>query len=127
MNYFRYAFAVIKSTLLNLERKHLHLAAAGLAYYLLLSFLPGLVLITAVISYLPVQNGLEVATSILQHLVPRLSQVGTPVIEQMLSTVSSHRGGLLSFGLIATFWLTSKGVNGSFAGLDMVYEVQRPR
>ena len=126
-HFFRDAVAVIKATLLDLERKHLHLAAAGLAYYLLLSFLPALVLITAVVTYLPVRNGVEVAISFLRHLVPQLNQVGTPVIEQMLSTVSSHRGGLLSFGLIGTLWLTSKGVKGIIAGLDMVYEVERPR
>src|SRR6516164_8346793 len=126
-HFFRDAVAVIKATLLDLERKHLHLAAAGLAYYLLLSFLPALVLITAVVTYLPVRNGVEVAISFLRHLVPQLNQVGTPVIEQMLSTVSSHRGGLLSFGLIGTLWLTSKGVKGIIAGLDMVYEVQTPR
>ena len=127
MTYLSDVIAVIKTTLLNLERKHLHLAAAGLAYYLLLSFLPGLVLITAVISYLPVQNGVEVATSFLRFLIPQLSQVGTPVIEEMLTAVGSHRSGLLSFGLVATLWLTSKGVNGIIAGLDMVYEVRRPR
>ena len=127
MTYLSDAIAVVKAALLDLERKHLHLAAAGLAYYLLLSFLPGLVLLTAVVSYLPVQNGVEVATSFLQHLIPQLNQVGTPVIEQMLSTVSTHRGGLLSFGLIATLWLTSKSVKGIIAGLDMVYEVERPR
>jgi membrane protein len=127
MTFLRDTFAVIKATLLDLERKHLHLAAAGLAYYLLLSFLPALVLVTAVVSYLPVRNGVEVAISFLRHLVPQLNRVGTPVIEQMLSTVSSHRGGLLSFGLIGTLWLTSKGVKGIIAGLDMVYEVERPR
>ena len=127
MTYLSDTIAVIKATLLNLERKHLHLAAAGLAYYLLLSFLPGLALITAVISYLPVQNGVEVATSFLRHLVPQLSQVGTPVIEAKLTTVGSHRTGLLSFGLIAALWVTSQGVNGIIAGLDMVYEVRRPR
>lgn len=127
MRYFSDTIAVIKATLLNLERKHLDLTAAGLAYYLLLSFLPGLALITAVISYLPVQNGVEVATSFLRHLIPQLSAVGTPVIEEMLTTVGSHRTGLLSFGLVATLWLTSKGVKGIIAGLDMVYEVRRPR
>ena len=121
------AIAVIKATLINLERKHLHLAAAGLAYYLLLSFLPGLVLITAVISYLPVHNGVGVATSFLGHLIPQLSRVGTPVMQEMLTTVGSHRTGLLSFGLIVTLWLTSQGVNGIIAGLDMVYEVRSPR
>ena len=127
MTYLNDAIAIIKATLLGLERKHLHLAAAGLAYYLLLSFLPGVVLLTAVISYLHVKHGLEVATSFLRYLIPQLSRVGTPVIQEMLTTIGSHRGGLLSFGLIATLWLTSAGVKGIIAGLDMVYEVRMPR
>ncbi len=124
MKFFSDAIAVIKGTLLDLERKHLHLAAAGLAYYFLLSFLPGMVLLTAVIAYLPVQNGLQVATSFLRNVVP---QLGTPFIEEMLAAVGSHRGGLLSFGIVSSLWLTSKGVKGIIAGLDMVYEVERPR
>lgn len=124
MKFLNDAIAVIKGTLLDLERKHLHLAAAGLAYYFLLSFLPGVVLLTAVIAYLPVQNGMQVATSFLRNVIPQLQ---TPLIEDMLTTVGSHRGGLLSFGIVSTLWLTSKGVKGIIAGLDMVYEVERPR
>ncbi|MGA8741417.1 MAG: YihY/virulence factor BrkB family protein [Terracidiphilus sp.] len=124
MKFFSDTIAVIKGTLLDLERKHLHLAAAGLAYYFLLSFLPGLVLLTAVVAYLPVQNGTQVATSFLRNVVPQLQ---TPLIEDMLTTVGSHRGGLLSFGIVSSLWLTSKGVKGIIAGLDMVYEVERPR
>ena len=116
--------AVIKRTLVNLERKHLQLAAAGLAYYFLMAFFPGLVLLMAVIAYLPVQNGMQVATSFLGHIIP---QQGTSLMEELLATVSSHRGGLLSIGLISTLWLTSKGVKGVIAGLDMVYQVQTPR
>lgn len=124
MRFLSDATAVIKRSLLDLERKHLHLAAAGLAYYFLLSFVPGMVLLTAVIAYLPVRNGLKVATSFLSNVVP---QLGTSYIEDLLTTVGSHRGGLLSFGIISSLWLTSKGVKGMIAGLDMVYEVKRPR
>ncbi len=126
MRFFRDAVAVIKSTLLNLERKHLHLAAAGLAYYLLLSFFPGLMLIMAVIGYLPLQDGTAVATSFLGNIIPKLGEQ-TTIAHEILSTVGAHRGGLLSFGIISTLWLTSKGVKGIIAGLDMTYEVKRPR
>jgi len=118
------AATVIRRTLENLERKHLELAAAGLAYYFLMAFFPGLVLLTAVIAYLPVQNGMQVASSFLGHIIP---QQGTSLMEELLATVSSHRSGLLSIGLISTLWLTSKGVKGVIAGLDMVYEVSVPR
>jgi len=118
------ATVVIKCTLENLERKHLQLAAAGLAYYFLMSFFPGLLLLTAVIGYLPIRNGKHAAVSFLGHIIP---QQGTFLVEELLAAISSHRTGLLSIGLISTLWLTSKGVKGVIAGLDMVYEVQTPR
>lgn len=124
MEHKRNATAIIKRTLENLERKHLQLVAAGLAYYFLMSLFPGLLLLTAVLAYLPIQNGTEVATSFLRHIIP---PQGTSLIEELVASVSSHRGGLLSIGLISTLWLTSIGVKGVIAGLDMVYEVQTPR
>ncbi len=124
MKYMRNATAIIKRTLENLERKHLQLVAAGLAYYFLMSLFPGLLLLTAVLAYLPIENGTQVATSFLSHIIPRH---GTSVMEELVASVSSHRGGLLSIGLISTLWLTSVGVKGVIAGLDMVYEVQTPR
>jgi membrane protein len=124
MKYSSVTLEVIKRTLANIERKHLPLAAAGLAYYFLMSFFPGLVLLTAVIAYLPLQNGMQRTADFLGHVIPKQ---GTSLIEELLATVSSHRGGLLSVGIITTLWLTSKGVKGIIAGLDMVYEVQTPR
>jgi membrane protein len=124
MKFLRQATAVIKRTLLDVERKHLQLAAAGLAYYFLMSLVPGVLLLTAVVAYLPLQNGVTTATSFLSHVIPRQA---APLIEDLLTTVGSHRTGLLSLGVISTLWLTSKGVKGVIAGLDMVYQVQRPR
>src|SRR5215831_18620532 len=48
--------AVIKLVIRDAERKHLMLAAAGLAYYFLMSLFPALVLLTAGAAYLPLQN-----------------------------------------------------------------------
>jgi membrane protein len=121
---YKAATAVIKRTLVNVERKHLHLAAAGLAYYFLMSLFPGLVLLIAIIAYLPIRNGTQMATSFVSFVIPRHS---VPYIEELLTTFGSHRGGLLSVGVISTLWLTSIGIKGVIAGLDMVYEVQRPR
>jgi uncharacterized BrkB/YihY/UPF0761 family membrane protein len=54
----------------DIEKKNLPLAAAGIAYYLLLSLFPALALLSAVLSYLPVQNGLQEATSLLGYVIP---------------------------------------------------------
>jgi membrane protein len=121
---FRAVSEVVKSTLIAAERKHLQLAAAGLAYHFLLSFFPGVVLLTAVVAYLPIQNGMAKASTFIGHVVPHQA---APLIEDLLVSVGSHRGGLLSVGIISTLWLTSKGVKAIIGGLDMVYQVQVPR
>jgi membrane protein len=103
----------------------LPLATAGIAYYLLLSIFPALALLSAVLSYLPVQNGLRQATSILGFVIP--PQVMT-LIEELLTQITPHRGALLSFGLVTMLWLASIAFKGLILGLDMVHgsNMQRP-
>jgi membrane protein len=124
MKYLTETISVIRLIFRGFERKHLPLLAPGLAYYFVMSLVPALVLLTAVMAYLPVQNATQAANSFMAHVMPRQ---GLELIEPMLSTIGAHRTGLLSFGIVATLWLTSKGVKGIIAGLDIVYEVRTPR
>jgi len=43
----------------DVERKHLLLIAAGLAYYFMMSLVPALVVLTAVVAYLPLKEHLQ--------------------------------------------------------------------
>ena len=101
------------------------LAAAGISYYLLLSLFPALTLLSAVLSYLPLQNALVEATSLLGYVIPPQAMA---LIEELLRRVTSHRAALLSFGLVTTLWLASIAFKGLILGLDMVHgsNVQRP-
>jgi len=124
MRYGSRTIAVIKLIIRDAERKHLMLAAAGLAFYFLMSLFPALVLLTAGAAYLPLQNGLHELTSFLVHVMP---PQGLSMIESILATIGPHRSGLLSFGIITTLWLASIGGKGVIASLDIVYGVSRPR
>src|SRR5262245_55272663 len=62
--------------------------------------------------------------SLLGHVVP--PQV-LSVIENILSTISPHRAGLLSFGIIVTLWLASVAGKGVIASLDIAHGVDKPR
>lgn len=124
MKYLKEAVSVVTLIFKGFERKHLSLLAAGLAYYFVMSLIPALVVLTAIMAYLPLKNGVEGATSFMAHVIP---QQTLSLIEPMLSTITPHRGGLLGFGIIATLWLSSKGVKGIIAGLDIVYGVTAPR
>ena len=109
----------------DIEKKNLPLAAAGISYYLLLSLFPALALLSAILSYLPVQDGLREATSVLGYVIP--PQI-MKQIEEQLAQITPHRGALLSFGLVTTLWLASIAFKGLILGLDMVHgsNVQRP-
>ena len=116
---------VIREIWRDIEKKNLPLATAGIAYYLLLSLFPALTLLSAVLSYLPVQNELLETTSFLGYVIP--PQV-IAQIEELLTRITPHRGALLSFGLITTLWLASVAFKGLILGLDIVHDsnVQRP-
>lgn len=124
MNYLNESKAVIKHIYRDIERKHLALIAAGLGFYFVMSLAPALMLLTAVVSYLPLEDGMESVASFMAHFIP---PQGLSLIEQLPATIAPHRTGLLSIGIIATLWLTSKGVKGIIAGLDIVYDVHAPR
>ena len=123
-NYMRKAIAIFRLVATNAERKHLPLAAAGLAYNFLLSLIPVLMVLTAVIAYLPLQEGMQDVNSFLVNVVPRQA---LPLIDDLLSKISPHRTGLLSFGLITAVWLASKALNAIIMGLDLAYNVREPR
>jgi len=124
MKYLKDIIALSKRIFRDIERKHLPLVAAGLSYYFLMSLFPSLVLLTAVLAYLPLQNGTQGVTSFMAHVIPRQ---GMSLIEPMLSTIGTHRTGLLWFGIVTTLWLVSGSVQGIIAGLDVVYDVREPR
>ena len=120
----REALAIFRLVGTNAERKHLALAAAGLAYNFLLSLIPVLMVLTAVIAYLPLHHGMQDVNSFLVNVLPRQA---LPLVEDLLTKISPHRAGLLSFGLITAVWLASKALNGIIMGLDLAYNVDAPR
>jgi membrane protein len=124
MNFLKETIALGVLIFKGFERKHLQLVAAGLAFYFLMSFVPALLLLIGITAYLPIQHGAQRATAFVAHLVP---QQGMSLVEPMVSSINSHRTGLLSLGIITTLWVTSVGAKAVIAALDLVYEVHAPR
>ncbi|HEX7288520.1 MAG TPA: YihY/virulence factor BrkB family protein [Candidatus Angelobacter sp.] len=118
------AIALIRQIAANFERKHLILAAAGLAYYFVMALVPVLIVLGAVLAFLPSQDGMGAAASFMANVVPRQA---LPELESMMATIAPHRTGMLSFGLVTAVWLASKAVKGIIMGLDMAYAAQTPR
>ena len=108
----------------DVERKHLQVVAAGVAFYFLTSLFPALLLVAAVLTYLPLQNAVHGASAFMGHVMPPQAM---SLMEGALTAITPHRTGLLSVGIVTSLWIASIGIKGVIAGLDIVYDVRVPR
>jgi len=99
--------------------------AAALSYYFVLSLFPALVLLSAIVAYLPVPNLFAQALGFMALLVPSDSM---GLIRRVLSDViTSNRKFILSFGILGTLWTCSRGFAAVIDALNMAYKVKDDR
>lgn len=97
--------------------------SAQLTYYLILSLFPFLIFIMTLIGY---------ANISIEDKIPELQQImpteAVSIIEEILQDVSEGRSeALLSFGMLATLWAASKGINAIIKGLNRAYDIDESR
>ena len=116
---------VLLGTFRKVARNHtLHMAAA-LSYYFALSLFPALILLSAIVAYLPVPNLFDHALGFMARLLPSDSM---GLIGRVLSdVVTSNRKFVLSFGILGTLWATSRGFAAAIEALSMAYDVSDDR
>ncbi|MFC6464925.1 YihY/virulence factor BrkB family protein [Marinilactibacillus sp. GCM10026970] len=101
----------------NWERADINQSAAGMAYFLLLSLLPVLLVIANVIPLLPVATA-----DILDFMSEVIPQDIFNVLEPTLASyLESGSGGVISIGLLGAIWSASKVINILRKVLNDVY------
>jgi len=96
---------------------------AQLTYYLILSFFPFLIFMISLLGLIELSGD-----SVVTELVRVLPSEASDTINGILSEVTENsNGGLLSFGMIATLWSASNGVNAIFKGLNKAYDLKEQR
>ncbi|TAK08070.1 MAG: YihY/virulence factor BrkB family protein [Candidatus Manganitrophaceae bacterium] len=99
--------------------------AAQLSYSSLFALFPFLLFLITLIGYLPISDLFNQIMSYLSEVMP--PDALTLVQQNIESIVREPRGGLLSFGLIATLWAASRGVVSLCSGLNAAYDVKEGR
>lgn len=97
--------------------------SAELAYYFMLSLFPFLLVLTQVIILLPISS---------EDILSFLSQYAPPdamaIIRSNLQLIIGQtHGGVLSFGLVATIWAASNGINAIIRAFNDAYDVEDKR
>jgi membrane protein len=106
-------------------RKHTLQMAAALSYYFVISLFPAIVLLSAIIAYLPGARPFDQVLSLMSGFVPKDS---IELLHKVLSTmVTPNRGTLLSFGVLGTLWTASGGFAAAIEALDIAYDVEEAR
>lgn len=97
--------------------------SAQLTYYLILSFFPFLIFIMTLVGYADIS--MEERVSSLGDIVPAEA---VSIVEEILKEVSQGRSQtLLSFGMLATLWAASRGINAIMKGLNKAYDINENR
>ena len=98
-------------------------AAAALSYYSILSVFPALILLSAVMSYIPLPN-------FFPDVLVAIGRVAPPGTMSMVIAVlkGTSSGAWLSLGTLGTLWVVSSAFDELIEALDAAYEVddQRP-
>ncbi|WLR51230.1 YihY/virulence factor BrkB family protein [Bacillus tianshenii] len=97
--------------------------AAQLAYFFLLSLFPFLIFLVTLFGYLPLQA--EDFLNVIRQYAPGETM---ELIESTLGNVlDDQRTGLLSFGIIATIWSASNGINAIMRAFNRAYDIDEER
>lgn len=107
----------IKIAQSNLKRATVNRSAAEMAYFILLSLFPILLVLANIIPLLPI-NSNEVLNIVAEFVPEDIYAVIEPVITNYLESGS---GGAISFGLLAALWSASRVITILRRVLDEVY------
>lgn len=110
----------IKIIMENWQRAHVMQGAAEMAYYLLLSLVPLLLVLANVIPLLPFSPA-EAVSFIESSFPSDVSTMLIPIVEDYMASAS---GGAISIGLLASIWSASNVFSTLRRVLDEVYGVK---
>lgn len=113
----------LKELVTRFQRNEIPSRAAELAYYFLLSLFPFLIFLITLIGFFPLEP--KDVLNLIREFAPEQTM---KMIEVNLNAIiGSHNEGLLSFGIIATIWSASNGINAIVRAFNRAYEVEESR
>jgi len=111
---------VLKGIYDGILRNHLLILAAGLSYFLIVALFPGVALLSAIVSYLPIANASSRSFALLNSFVP--SSQMEAVSNVLNRAVVPNREALLSVGAAGTLWATSSVFACLKSAIGVAYE-----
>ncbi|HEY3973105.1 MAG TPA: YihY/virulence factor BrkB family protein [Candidatus Sulfotelmatobacter sp.] len=109
----------------DLNRHHTLQVSAALSYYFILSAFPGLILLSAVMGFIPLPALFNHVLTLMARLLP--AEAMSLVYTVLPDVLGSHRAQWLSLGMIGTIWMSSSGFDALIEALDIAYDAKDDR
>jgi membrane protein len=113
----------LKELIWRFQRDEISRLAAELAYYFLLSLFPFLIFLITLIGFFPLEQ--KDVLNLISEFAPQ--QTMKMIETNVNAIIGSHNEDLLSFGIIATTWSASNGINAIVRAFNRAYEVEESR
>nr|WP_312579511.1 YihY/virulence factor BrkB family protein [Sedimentibacter sp.] len=97
--------------------------SAQITYYLILSFFPFLIFLLNTLSFTPIPTS-DFTQNIVKFLPQETSNTVLGIVNEILGARSIT---LLSVGMLATIWSSSKGISAMIKGLNKAYDYKENR
>jgi len=98
--------------------------AAGLAFWSMMSLVPLLITVAALLSLIRLPGLLPQLLGVMALLVPGDSLA---MVEKMIGNLLEPHRGMLSFGILSYIWSTTSGFTALIVALNVAYDVTKPR
>lgn len=113
----------IKEFIAHIKKDPIQDWSATLAFFFMLSIFPLLIFILALLPYLPIDAN---------HMFSYVEEYVPYELANLLSTtifniIEEPKGGLLSFGILATIWTASNGMNALIRALNKAHDIDETR
>ena len=109
----------------DMEKNHTMAFSAALAYYFVLALFPFLILLSAVVAYLPLPGFFSQAMGLIARVVPPASM--GPLTTFLKDTIVSRHSRLLTLAILFTVWSASSGFTALIDALNTAYGVSETR
>ena len=113
---------MIRGFLKRLNKDHVGAYAAQSAYFILLSFIPFVLLLVTLVKYTPLTQ--EIVTTALIRMVP---EEFSSFIRVIVNEVFGKSAAFVPVSAIIALWSAGKGVNARSKGLNCIYQVEETR
>lgn len=110
---------LIKSFLNKMNEDHINVYAAQTAYFMILSFIPFIMMLLTLIKYTPVTKA-----DLLSTAVDFLPSSVDPMIISVIDEVYNKSGAVLSISAITAAWSAGKGVMAIIQALNSINDIE---